>query len=182
MSWFWEQALICSGPALDPGPGVSLTAGDWGSRESPEPGRERAPCQARDATKPNSWENGDRGALAVPGQGTAMERQGGAGKSKPRTRLLEQRRLWIARQTVVKWRVSPKHTPLQWGGYLVFNHLSHVWLFVTPWPVAHKAPLSMGFSRREYWSGVQFPSPGDLPNPGIKRASPTWQADSLPLS
>ena len=40
--------------------------------------------------------------------------------------------------------------------------------FVTPWTVARQAPLSMGFSRQEYWSGLPFPSPGDLPNPGIK--------------
>ena len=49
----------------------------------------------------------------------------------------------------------------------------------TPWTVAHQAPLSMGFSRQEYWSGFPFPSPGDLPNPGIKPSSPTLQADSL---
>ena len=46
-------------------------------------------------------------------------------------------------------------------------------LFVTPWTVAHQVPLSMGFSRQECWSGLPFPSPGDLPNPGIKPASPT---------
>ena len=46
--------------------------------------------------------------------------------------------------------------------------LSHVWLSVTPWTVAYQAPPSMGFSRQEYWSGLQFPSPGDLPDPGIK--------------
>ena len=46
--------------------------------------------------------------------------------------------------------------------------------------VAHQAPLSMGFSRQEYWSGLPFPSPGDLPNPGIKPRSPVLQADSLP--
>ena len=46
--------------------------------------------------------------------------------------------------------------------------LSHVWLFVTPWTVAHQAPLSMGFSRQEYWSGLPFPSSGDLPQSGIK--------------
>ena len=46
--------------------------------------------------------------------------------------------------------------------------LSRVWLFETPWTVAHQAPPSMGFSRQEYWSGLPFPSPGDLPNPGIK--------------
>ena len=50
---------------------------------------------------------------------------------------------------------------------------------VTPWTVAHQAPLSMGFPRQEHWSGVPFPSPGDLPNPGIKPRSPALQADSL---
>jgi len=49
----------------------------------------------------------------------------------------------------------------------------------TPWSIAHQAPLSMGFSRQEYWSGLPFPSPGDLPNPGIKPRSPTLQADAL---
>ena len=49
-----------------------------------------------------------------------------------------------------------------------------------PWTVAHQALLSMGFSRQEYWSGLPFPSPGDLPNPGIKPRSPTLQADALP--
>ena len=48
--------------------------------------------------------------------------------------------------------------------------LSRVRLFVTPWTVAHQAYPSMGFSRQEYWSGVPFPPPGDLPNPGIKPA------------
>ena len=46
--------------------------------------------------------------------------------------------------------------------------LSHVWFFVTPYTVAHRTPLSMGFSREEYWSGLPFPSPGDHPNQGIK--------------
>ena len=46
-------------------------------------------------------------------------------------------------------------------------------------PVAHQAPLSMGFSRQEYWSGLPFPSPGDLPNPGIEPGSPALQADAL---
>jgi len=50
---------------------------------------------------------------------------------------------------------------------------------VTPWIIAPQAPLSMDFSRPEYWSGYLFPSPGDLPNPGIKPTSPTLQADSL---
>ena len=49
----------------------------------------------------------------------------------------------------------------------------------TPWIVARQAPLSMGFSRQDYWSGLPFPSPGDLPDPGIKPLSPVLQADSL---
>ena len=58
--------------------------------------------------------------------------------------------------------------------------LSHVRLFATPWTVVYQAPLSMEFSRQEYWSGLPFPSPGDLPNLGIKPGSPTLQADALP--
>ena len=54
------------------------------------------------------------------------------------------------------------------------------WLCVTPWTVAHQAPLSMGFSRQEYWSGLPWPPPGDLPNPGMEPGSPAWQMDSLP--
>ena len=56
---------------------------------------------------------------------------------------------------------------------------SHVWLFVTPWTVAHQALLSMGFSGQEYWSGLPFPSPEDLPDPRIKPGSPVLQADCL---
>ena len=58
--------------------------------------------------------------------------------------------------------------------------LCHVLLFETPWTVASQAPPSLGFSRQEYWSGLPFPSPGDLPNPGIKPVSPVLQADTLP--
>ena len=58
--------------------------------------------------------------------------------------------------------------------------LSGVQLFATPWTVAYQALLSMGFSRQEYWSGLPFPSPGDLPDPGIKPRSPALQADALP--
>ena len=57
--------------------------------------------------------------------------------------------------------------------------LSRVRLFATPWTVAYQAPLSMGFSNQEYWSGLSFPSPGDLPDPGIEPGSPTFQADVL---
>ena len=57
--------------------------------------------------------------------------------------------------------------------------LSHVQLFATPWTIAYQAPPSMGFSRQEYWSGLPFPSPGDLPNSGIEPKSPTLEADTL---
>jgi len=57
--------------------------------------------------------------------------------------------------------------------------LSHVRLFANPWTVARQVLLSLKFSRQEYWSGLSFPSPEDLPNPGIKPRSPTLQADSL---
>ena len=50
----------------------------------------------------------------------------------------------------------------------------------TPWTAAHQAPLSLGFSRQGYWIGLPFPSPGDLPDPGIEPRSPALQADSLP--
>ena len=58
--------------------------------------------------------------------------------------------------------------------------LSHVRLFATPWTVAYNAPPSIGFSRQEYWSGLPFPSPEDLPNLGIEPGSPALQADALP--
>ena len=57
--------------------------------------------------------------------------------------------------------------------------LSCVQLFATPWTVAHQAPPSMGFSRQEYWSGLPFPSPRDLSDPGIEPRSPALQADAL---
>ena len=63
----------------------------------------------------------------------------------------------------------------------VLSCFSHVRLSVTSWTVARQAALSMGFSRQEYWSGLPFPSPGDLPDPGIEPGTHTWWADSLPL-
>ena len=52
---------------------------------------------------------------------------------------------------------------------------------VTTWTVARQAPLSVGFSRPEYWSGLLFPFPGNLPDPGLEPRSPALQADSLPF-
>ena len=61
----------------------------------------------------------------------------------------------------------------------VCQSLGCVQPFATPWTVAHQAPLSMEFSRQEFWSGLPCPSPGDLPDPGIKPRSPALQAESL---
>ena len=58
--------------------------------------------------------------------------------------------------------------------------LSCIQLFVTPWTVAHQVPRSMESSRQEYWSGLPFPSPGDLPDPGIETGAPALQEDTLP--
>ena len=58
--------------------------------------------------------------------------------------------------------------------------VSHVQLFATPWTVAHQASPSMEFSRQEYWSRLPFPSPEDLPDPGIEPRSPVLQAATLP--
>ena len=87
------------------------------------------------------------------------------------------------------WRVLTKRGPLEKGMANHFRNLrdkakmkslSHVRLFATPWTIAHQAPLSMGFSRQEYRSGLPFPSPRDLPNPGIKPGSPTLWVELLP--
>ena len=62
----------------------------------------------------------------------------------------------------------------------VLSRFSHVRLFAAPWTIAHQVSLSTGFSRKEHWTGLQCPPPGDLPDPGIKPVSPALQADSLP--
>ena len=75
---------------------------------------------------------------------------------------------------IVKATAEVRNLPLLnflfyiWG--LLFSH--QVWLFATPWTIAHQVPLFKGFPSQEYWNGLPFPSPGDLSNPGIKPASP----------
>ena len=64
--------------------------------------------------------------------------------------------------------------------HLMLSHLVMSNSSASPWTVAHQAPLFMGFPRQESWIGLSFPSPGDLPNPGIEHESPALQADSLP--
>ena len=71
-----------------------------------------------------------------------------------------------------------------WNSLLLFSHLVVSDRFAAPWTVAHQAPLFLGFPRQEYWSGLPFPPPRDLPNSGIKSmcpVSPALQADSLPV-
>ena len=69
---------------------------------------------------------------------------------------------------------GPVWVPLSWELSIdVIHSFSRVQLFVTPWTVAHQDPLSVGFSVQEHWSGLPFPFPGDLPDPGIKPTSPT---------
>ena len=68
---------------------------------------------------------------------------------------------------------------------LLFSHFSHIQLFATPWTVACHIPLSMGLPRQEYWGGLPYPPPGDLPDPGIAPSSPVspaLQVDSILLS
>ena len=85
--------------------------------------------------------------------------------------------IWKTQQWPQNWKRSvfmPIPKKVKW-----VKSLSHVWLFVTPWTVAYQALPSMGFSRQEYWSGLPFPSPGDLPDLGIELRSPILQADAL---
>ena len=89
---------------------------------------------------------------------------------------------WQPSRFPCPWDSPGKSTGVGCHCLLWWKSLSWVWFFATPWTVALQAPLSTGFSRQEYWSGLPFPSPGDLPDPGIKPKSCTLQADSLTVS
>ena len=65
------------------------------------------------------------------------------------------------------------------ASHVLAQLFSHVQLLANPWTVAWQSPLFMGFSRQEYWSGLPFPSPRDLPNPGIEPRFPALQTDAL---
>ena len=82
--------------------------------------------------------------------------------------------------SILAWRIL-SITLLASESEVKVKSLSHVQLFGTPWTVAYQAPLSMGFFRQKYWSGLPFPFPGDLPDPGVKPAIPKLEADSLPI-
>ena len=69
---------------------------------------------------------------------------------------------------------------VSWPLKVKVKSLRHVWLFVIPWTVVYHTPPSMGFSRQEYWNGLPFPPPEDLPDPGIEPGSPALWADVLP--
>ena len=112
----------------------------------------------------------------------------------PSNRLILCRPLPLPSLTFPSIRVFTKESVLhiRWLKYWSFsfsispsNEYSGLISFVILWTVAHQAPLSMGFSRQEYWSGLPCPAPGDLPNPGIEAlppACPALQVDSLRLS
>ena len=93
--------------------------------------------------------------------------------------------LWITMSTwFLHWLIS-KIKSLTCIRVCMLSRFSHVRLFETPWTIAHQAPMSTGFSRQEYWSGLPSPPAGDLPHLGIEPtslASPALKADSLPLS
>ena len=75
------------------------------------------------------------------------------------------------------WNLTPSVTAFGGGTFeSIASVLSHVQLFDTPWTVAHQAPLPMGYPMQEHWSGLPFPPPGDLPDPGIKLTSPVSPA------
>ena len=78
--------------------------------------------------------------------------------------------------------VIPSSCCFQLSQHHEVKSLSHVRLFAMPWTVAYQVPPSMGFSRQEYGSGLPFPSPGDIPNPGIEPRSPTLYADIYHLN
>ena len=94
--------------------------------------------------------------------------------------------LTMALETWQSFALAVSQTPSFWMSALcVLIRFNRIWLFVTLWNVAHKTPLSTGFSWQEYWSGVLLPSPGDLPDPGIKPmcpVTPALQVISLPLA
>ena len=92
--------------------------------------------------------------------------------------------LW---DSALPWSCYNKITALPWSCYnkmfikwIKVKSLSRVRLSAAPWTLAYQAPPSMGFSRQEYWSGLPFPSPGNLPDSGIEPKSPALQADALP--
>ena len=127
-----------------------------------------------------------------PRGGHLGQSQAGAGSAEDPSQLQAVLEIGLAerRDKWYQWWVPREERPWRLRGLFWHHHvyqlklksLSRVWLFVTPWPVAHQAPPSMGFPRRKYWSGLPFPPPGDLPDPGSEPGSAALQADTLPVS
>ena len=111
----------------------------------------------------------------------------------PWVRKIPWRRSVATHSTILGWRTHEQRSLAgysPWGCQgldtaellsMKVKVISHVWLFVTPWTVAHQVPPSVGFSTQENWSGLPFPSPGDLSDPGIKPRSPAWQEEPFTL-
>ena len=123
------------------------------------------------------WLNG-HGFELTPGD---SEGQGSLGCCSPWD--CKESQVWLSNWTTTLWRNSKSYKKNSKRQYNYLRNklnkwrkvkvksLSRVWLFVIPWTVAYQASPSMGFSRQEYWSELSFPSPGDLPDPGIKPGS-----------
>ena len=111
-------------------------------------------CRGEGTRNPHSWSCGHRGQILKCKASSDMIYEKGDVKNKTQTAFYYVLYMFVFYKTVC------------------VCVLSHVGLFATPWTVAHQAPLSMGFSRQEYWSGLPFPSPGDLLDPGIEPMSP----------
>ena len=127
------------------------------------------------------------GAMDVMGEGTMgmVFQLGRKNKWRGRpTSLVNSCRLLFLKYPLTFCHIWLFSLPLPISSLHICHVLSCVWHFETPWTVVHQAPLSIEFSRQEYWSGLPFPPPADLPASGIRHTSPVspaLQADSLPL-
>ena len=122
-------------------------------------------CDPMDCSPPGSSVHGILQARILEWVAISFSRGSSQARDRTQVSRIAGRRfnLWATREAQKKVKVKS---------------LSRVQLFVTPWIAAHQAPLSMGFSMQEYWSGLPFPSPGDLPDPGIKPRSRALQPDA----
>ena len=128
-------------------------------------------CNPMDCSLPGSSIHGILQARIL--EWVAISYSRGSSQPRDQTRIS-----YIASRFFPVWATRKTHVRL--GSEMEVKSLSHVRLFVTPWTVAYQGPPSVGFSRQEYWSGLPFPSPRDLPNPGIEPGSPALWADALP--
>ena len=122
-------------------------------------------CDPMDCSPPGSSVHGILQARILEWVAISFSRGSSQARDRTQVSRIAGRRfnLWATREAQKKVKVKS---------------LSRVQLFVTPWIAAHQAPLSMGFSMQEYWSGLPFPSPGDFPDPGIKPRSRALQPDA----